>query len=531
MVIRKSALSPEHRSKAFVGGTLFDGTGRPPIRDSVVIIEDERIIAVGERGHVEVPEGAEIIDFTGKTVIPGLIDAHLHFLWMGMRMMTTVDLSQTKSITEAQNEIMEKLSQTKKGNWVLGRGWDDSKWEDRRYINKWDLDPFSPNHPVVLTRVCGHMITLNSKAMEIAGITKDTPNPPGGQVDKSQDGEPTGVLRDAGQLISPFIPEETTELALEGLKLANERALSLGCTGIHDAWIDEFGIKTYQTALKEGILKVRVNIMWRGDLAESIRAVGLQSGFGNEMLRLGPAKILMDGSLGARTAALYEPYEDDPSTKGFTMMAEEELNEQVRKIHDQGSQLAIHAIGDYGIDLVINAIEAALRSSPRKDHRHRIEHCELLSTDQIERISRLGIVASMQPNFVGEWSGPDSLYATRLGKRRLRQNNPFRALLDEGIRVPFGSDGMPFHPLYGIHSAVNHYIKDSRISVEEAVKCFTLDAAYSAFEEDIKGSIEPGKLADITVLEKDLAEVPSDEIKDVLVYMTMVNGEILYSKE
>jgi hypothetical protein len=450
---------------------------------------------------------------------------------MGMRMMTTVDLSQTKSITEAQNEIMEKLSQTKKGEWVLGRGWDDSKWEDRRYINKWDLDPFSSNHPVVLTRVCGHMISLNSKAMEIAGITKDTPNPPGGQVDKSQDGEPTGVLRDAGQLINPFIPEETAELALEGLKLANEHALSLGCTGIHDAWIDEFGIKTYQTALKEGILKVRVNLMWRGDLAESIRAVGLQSGFGNEMLRLGPAKILMDGSLGARTAALYEPYEDDPSTKGLTMMTEEELNETVRRIHDQGSQLAIHAIGDYGIDLVINAIEAALKNSPRKDHRHRIEHCELLSTDQIERISRLGIVASMQPNFVGEWSGPDGLYATRLGKRRLRQNNPFRALLDEGIRVPFGSDGMPFHPLYGIHSAVNHYIRDSRISAEEAVKCFTLDAAYSAFEEDIKGSIEPGKLADITVLEKDLAEVPSAEIKDVLVCMTMVNGEILYSKE
>jgi hypothetical protein len=514
-----------------VGGTLFDGTGRPPLRDSVVVIEGKRIVAVGERGRVDIPEGTEIIDVTSKTVIPGLIDAHLHFLWMGMRMKKTVDLSQTKSIKEAQTEIMEKLSQTKKGEWVQGRGWDDSKWEDRRYINKWDLDPISPDHPVALTRVCGHMITLNSRAMEIAGITKDTPNPQGGQVDKSPDGEPTGVLRDAEQLITPFIPPETAEIALEGLKLANEHALSLGCTGVHDAGLSEFGIMVYQTALEEGILKVRVNLMWRGDLAESIGVVGLQSGFGNEMLRLGPAKILMDGSLGARTAALYEPYEDDPSTKGLTLMTEEELNEQVRMIHDQGSQLAIHAIGDYGIDLVINAIEAALRSSPRKDHRHRIEHCELLSTDQIERISRLGIVASMQPNFVGEWSGPDSLYEARLGKRRLRQNNPFRALLDEGIRVPFGSDGMPFHPLYGIHSAVNHYIKDSRISVEAAVKCFTLDAAYSAFEDDIKGSIEPGKLADITVLEKDLIEVPIEEIKDVLVSMTMVNGEILYSKE
>ena len=235
--------------------------------------------------------------------------------------------------------------------------------------------------------------------MEIIGITKDTPNPQGGTVDKRPDGEPTGVLRDAGQLVTPFIPQETAELALEGLKLTNEHALSLGCTGIHDAGLDEFGVRAYQTALNEGILKIRVNLMWRGDLAESIGAVGLQSGFGNQMLRLGPAKILIDGSLGARTASLYEPYEDDPSTKGFTMMTEEELNEQVRTIHNQGSQLAIQAIGDNGIDLVINAIEAALRSSPRKDHRHRIEHCELLSTDQIERIKRLGIVASMPAQF------------------------------------------------------------------------------------------------------------------------------------
>jgi predicted amidohydrolase YtcJ len=270
MVIRKSALSPEPRLKAFVGGTLIDGNGCPPTRDSVVVIENERIAVVGKRGQVEIPEGTEIIDISGKTLIPGLIDAHLHFLMMGMRMIRTVNLRQTKSIKEAQNEIMGKLSQTKKGEWVLGRGWDDSKWEDRRYINKWDLDPFSPDHPVVLTRVCGHMITLNSRAMEIAGITKDTADPPGGQVDKSPDGDPTGVIRDAEQLIRPFIPEETAELALEGLILANERALSLGCTGVHDAGLGEFGIMTYQTAIDEGLLKVRVNVMWRDDLAESI---------------------------------------------------------------------------------------------------------------------------------------------------------------------------------------------------------------------------------------------------------------------
>jgi predicted amidohydrolase YtcJ len=494
-----------------------------------VIIEGDRIVAAGERSQVETPENAAVIDVKGKTVIPGLIDAHLHFFLMGVMLMRMVDLNLTKSIQEAQEKVRERLDVTNKDEWVLGRGWDDSKWEDRRYINKWDLDLFSSDHPVVLIRVCGHLITLNSKAMEIAGITKNTPDPQGGQIDKSQDGEPTGVLRDAGQLIYPFIPQETPDLGLEGLKLANDLALSLGCTGVHDAQLDGVGISAYQAALEEGILNVRVNIMWRSDLAESIDSVGLQTNFGGHKLRLGPAKIFMDGSIGARTAALYEPYEDDPSTKGFTMMPAEDLNALVKKIHDQGSQIAVHAIGDYSIDLVINAIEAALKSSPRKDHRHRIEHCELLSTDQIERISRLRIVASMQPNFVGEWSGPDSLYETRLGKRRMRQNNPFRALLDEGVKVPFGSDGMPFNPMYGIHSAVNHPIKNSRISVEEAVKGFTLDAAFSSFEEEVKGSIEPGKFADVTVLERDLVEVPLEEIKDVPVWMTMVSGEIVFS--
>jgi len=517
------------RVQAFVGGTLIDGTGRPSIRDSVVIIEGDRILSAGERSQINIPEGAAVIDVKGKTVIPGLIDAHHHFFMMGMMMLRTVDLSHTQSIQEAQEKIKEKLNATQEDEWVLGTGWDDSKWEDRRFVNKWDLDSFSPNHPVVLIRVCGHMITLNSKAMEIAGITKDTPDPQGGQVDKSPDGEPTGVLRDAGQLILPFIPQVTPELGLKGLKMANDHALSLGCTGVHDAQLDGDGIAAYQAALEKGLLNIRVNIMWQSDLAESIDSVGLQSTFGSHMLRLGPAKIFMDGSIGARTAALYEPYEDDPSTKGLTMMPEEELNELISKIHTQGSQVAVHAIGDYCIDLVINAIEAALKSSPRKDHRHRIEHCELLSTDQIERINRLGIVASMQPNFAGEWSGPDSLYETRLGKRRMRQNNPFRALLDEGVRVPFGSDGMPFNPMYGIHSAVNHPIRNSRISVEEAVKGFTLDAAYSSFEENVKGSIEPGKLADITVLERDLNEVPIEEIKDVPIWMTMVSGEIVYS--
>ncbi|UCH57244.1 MAG: amidohydrolase [Candidatus Bathyarchaeota archaeon] len=523
-------MSPEQSPLAIVRGTLIDGTGNPPVKDSVVLVKDGLIIAVGERGEVEIQEGAEIIEASGMTVLPGLIDAHTHFLWMGLRMMRTIDLSDTRSIEETVEKVRRKLEETKKGEWMLGRGWDDSKWEERRFVNKWDLDPFSPDNPVVLTRICGHMVTLNSRALEIAGITRETPNPIGGQIDKGDDGEPTGVLRDARQLINPFIPLATEGQVIEGIRRACDHALSLGCTGIHDAGLRGSEIKAYQDALEQGVLKIRVTIMWRVELSDSMEALGFQTGFGNEMIRLGPAKLFIDGSLGARTAALFDPYEDDPSTKGLLMMPAEKLNEKVKRIHRLGSQVAVHAIGDYGIELAINAVEEALRDSPRKDHRHRIEHCEILSSSQIERIKQLSIVASVQPNFVCEWSGPDGLYEARLGKRRLRQNNPYRALLDEGVRIPFGSDCIPLHPLYGIHSAVNHPIRNSRISLEEAVKGYTLDAAYASFEEDLKGSVESGKLADIVILERDLTEVQAQEIKDIPVYMTIIGGKILYSR-
>lgn len=517
--------------RVVVGGTLIDGTGRPPVKDSVVVIDDEWVVAVGKKGEIPIPEGAEVIDASGRTVLPGLIDAHVHFLGMGISMIQNLSLVNTASIVEALDLLRKRVSTAEKGEWIRGVGWDDSKWEERRYATRFDLDAVSPDNPVMLVRVCGHLMTLNSRALEVTGITKDTADPPGGLIDRTPEGEPTGVLRDAGHLVWKHIPPVTEETALEGLRMVCDHALSLGCTGVHEAGLDGFGIRVYQRAIKEGSLKVRTYLMWRIGLAESMDALGLSTGFGNEMVRLGSAKMILDGSLGARTASLFEPYDDDPSTKGLLMMQEEELVERVKTIHKSGSQVAVHAIGDYAIELVIRAIGEAIRDSPRKGHRHRIEHCELLSSNQIERIRSLGIVPSMQPNFAGEWSGKDGLYENRLGKRRLRQNNPYRYLLDEGVKVAFGSDCMPFNPLYGIWSAVNHPVRESRITLEEAVKGFTLDAAYASFEEELKGSVEPGKLADITILEKDLTQLPSEEIKDVSVMMTIVGGKILYHKE
>ncbi len=510
---------------------MIDGTGRPPVRDCSVILEGERIVASGRKGEVEVPRDAEIIDASGGTLLPGFIDAHTHFLWMGIGMVRFVDMSSARSLSEALIQVESRLRETPKGEWVLGRGWDESKWPERRYITKEDIDPFSPNHPVMLTRVDGHLVTLNSKALELAGITRDTPDPPGGKIDRDPAGEPTGILRDASHLVERVIPPPSMEIALEGLRMACDLALSLGCTGIHDAGLDSFGLEAYQTALEKGILKVRAYLMVRGETAKAAEGLSLRTGFGSDFLRLGSVKLIMDGSLGARTAALFEPYQDDPSTKGLLVTRPEDLEEEARRAHRKGFQVAIHAIGDRGIEHSINIIERILRESPRRDHRHRIEHCEVMTTNQIERLRQLGIIASMQPNFVGEWSGPGGMYEARLGAERLRMNNPYRALLDEGIHVAFGSDCMPFNPIYGLWSALNHPVKESRIGLVEAVRCYTLEAAYASFMEDLTGSIEPGKLADIVILDEDLTSIMPDRVRDVKVRMTIVNGKILYSKD
>ena len=518
--------------KVIVGGTLIDGTGGPPIREGAVFIVGSRIVAMGPVGSVEVPRDAEVIDAKRKTVMPGFIDAHTHFIGLGLRTLTTLNLRGTKSISEAVELVKEKLAEIPKGAWLRARGWDESKWAERRYITRWDLDQISPDNPVVLTRVCGHLVTLNTRALTLAKITKDTPDPPGGKIDKDPaTNEPTGVLKDAGGLVYRVIPPTPEGMGLKGLRKSCEIALSLGCTSIHDAGTSAGGFSTYQEALEEGTLEVRVYAMPRGTMMiKAFEDLGIRTGFGNEFLRIGPVKLIIDGSMGAHTAALFEPYASDPSTSGIFTTPPERLTEMVVSAHKLGMQVAIHAIGDRGIEESLNAFEAALEEEPREDHRHRIEHCEVLTDDQIARIKRLGIVASMQPNFVGEWSQPGGMYETRLGPVRLRRNNPYRRLLDEGIKVAFGSDCMPFDPIYGLWSAVNHPIEESRITLEEAVKCYTLDAAYASFEEDLKGSIEPGKLADITVLSEDLTSIPPEKIRDVKVDMTMVGGRVAYRR-
>jgi len=522
-----------------MGGSLIDGTGKPPVRDSAVVIVGSKIVEAGPVGDIDLPRDAEVINAKGKTVMPGFIDSHTHFILMGVRTLTTLDLSETKSINEVVENVRVRLTELPKGAWLNGHGWDESGWTEKRYPTKKDLDHVSPDNPVVLTPYYGHMASVNSRALELAQIDGDTPNPAGGEIDKDpKTSEATGILKDeAIKLIDAVRPPTTKEMPLRSLEKACEIALMWGCTSIHELGAETIDFETYQTAREDGSLRVRAYVMPTAratdKMIDALETLGLRTRFGDKFLRIGSVKIYIDGSMGARTAVFSEPYADDPSTKGLFTISPKELRRRVSKAHEAGLQVAIHAIGDRGIEESINAIEAALEDDPREEHRHRIEHCEVLTEDQILRIKRLGILPSMQPNFAGEWGQLGGMYEQRLGPERLRLSNPYRRLLDEGVNIAFGSDcgfcpPWPFNPLYGLWAAVNNPVEESRITLVEAVKCYTLNGAYASFEEDIKGSIEPGKLADITILSEDLTSIPPDKIRDVRVDLTMVNGGILW---
>lgn len=524
---------------AITGGSIIDGTGKPPIKDGVIVTSGSKIISVGSRGETSIPENAEVIDASGKTVMPGFIDCHTHFILMGVRTLTTLDLSKTKSLSEVLGLIKERIQELPKGVWLEGHGWDESNWPEKRYPSKWDLDSVSHDVPIVLTPYYGHLIVVNSAALEAANISKDTASPEGGEVVKDPEtGDPTGVLRDVAMgLIFDVKPPTSEEVSLKGLREACNIALSWGCTSIHELDADATWFATYQRARRDGSLRVRAYVMPTArqteEIIDALGTLGLCTGFGDEYFKIGAAKIFIDGSMGARTAVLSEPYNDDPSTMGLFTISPETLKFRVAKAHNLGMQLAIHAIGDGGIQASLDAYEAALENNYREDHRHRIEHCEILTEEQIQRIKRLGVIPSMQPNFVGEWGWPGGMYDQRLGSERIKMNNPYRKLLDEGIRIAFGSDcgfcpPWPMNPIYGLWGAVRHPIEGSSISLEEAVKAYTLDAAYSSFEENIKGSLESGKLADIIILSRDISAIDPDEIKDVTVDLTMVGGKIEY---
>jgi len=514
-----------------INGNIITLNPKQPHAQAIAIKYD-RIVQVGTNDQVKawINKDTKTIDLEGKTVTPGFIDTHVHMMGFG-RNLKTINLRGVNSIKDIQQRLKEQVQKMPQGKWIFGHGWDQERFQEKRYPTRFDLDKSSPNNPVVFTRVCGHICVVNSKALELANITKKTKSPPGGKIDKDpRTGELTGILREnAMDLVQRVIPKPTEKELMEACILACQKAVEAGLTSVH--WIIDSPaeISVIQKLRTQNKLPLRVYILIPVEFLDDFVKLGLHTGFGDSTVKIGCVKILADGSLGARTAALKEPYSDQPTTKGMMLYTPEELNKMVVEAHEADFQLAIHAIGDYAVEIVLNAVEEALLRVPRENHRHRIEHASVLNERAAQRMRELNLIASVQPHFVVS----DFWAVERVGRERARWVYPFRALMKEGVVVAGGSDCPvePINPLFGIQAAVvRETFPEEGVSVDEALRVYTINGAYASFEDDVKGSVEVGKLADLVVLSESPLSVESDKIGTIGVEMTVVGGKIVYGE-
>jgi predicted amidohydrolase YtcJ len=498
---------------AFVGGVFW--TGEPDRNFEALLVRDGRIQHMGNNQEVLelMAADVEMIQLHGCMVVPGFVDAHTHFVPLGL-MQRRLDLSSARSAEEVVEMLRDRVSDTERGRPIIAEGWDQSRWKVARYPTREELDQVAPDHPVVLRRVCGHVAVANTPALEAIG-------PEWREVDRE-----TGVLLEdiALNLVRVF-PPPLDEL-LEAVETAQSMAHRYGVTAVHDM-TDAHYLRAYQELRRQGRLRVRVTGFLPDTELDRVEALGLMRGWGDDLLRLGGIKIFADGSLGARTAALFSPYEGEPQNRGLLIHTDWRLSHLIQRADAAGLQVVIHAIGDRAIQQVVDAYKTVLQGHENA-LRHRIEHLEMVTEKQADLMAELNLIASMQPNFVVEWSQPGGMYETYLGHERFQRNNPVRAVADRGVVVAFGSDCMPFSPLVGLSGAVEHPIEKSRVSVEEAITMYTSHGAYAGFDEVQGGSFEVGKRADLVVLSKDLRAPGA--LKTVQVDLTMVGGEIVYRR-
>ncbi len=509
---------------ALVEGQIHAGRNFDKVYKAVGIAGNKiTILGPSEKVRSACDSKTKIVNLHKRALIPGFIDAHTHFIQMGVASLR-LDLSRTKSLRTLLKRVERRCKLARVGEWILGSGWDESKWPEKRYPTSQDLTRSSSGNPVWLRRIDGHMGVANELALHAAHIQKSTR---GYGIDES--GVPTGILReDAMDAIEERVqPDEKT--IMKGLRMAVRMARRLGVTSIHDMAEPEH-IRLFRRLAEKGRLGVRVYLNFFETSLREIVDSGQRTGEGDDHLRLGALKLFADGSLGAHTAALREPYADSPEEKGMLIHPQGRLTQLVKKADSNGIQLSIHCIGEKGIDAALRALEEGCSSRTLATRRHRLEHFELVEPEAIRRAERLRLTLSMQPNYVDQWSRPAGMYSRRLGRKRLRENNPFRKLLESGLPIAFGSDCMPFAPLYGVYSAVNAPIETQRLTVRDAITCYTAGGAYGSFEEHLKGTIEVGKLADLVALSDDPFENP-EALTEAKVDMTVFDGRVAYIRK
>ncbi|MBW2561237.1 MAG: amidohydrolase [Deltaproteobacteria bacterium] len=513
-----------------------------------VAVKDGRIMGTGSAREISALAGnnSNVIDLEGKTVTPGLVESHCHASIVGLNMCFEVDVRQASSIDDIIMLISRKAKELPKGKWLKGFGYNDQRLKEKRHPTRWDLDKATTDHPVFLGRTDGHLAVANSASLDLAGVSRDTADPEGGRLDRDpQTGEPTGVLREQAQVIlRTLIPHYTVTEFKEGILAACRQLAMWGVTSFNDAAVSRDSLTAYQELLNENRLPLRVGMMIPGlpllDLPgylDQLRFLGIRAGFGNDRLKIHGTKFMCDGSMSGWTAALYEPYANEPDEYGITVIPKEELTEGIVSAHKAGLRPLTHAIGDRAIDIVLDAIELALKERPDANHRMTVEHCSLPTAEAIDRMKRLGVLPSSSVGFIYELG---SAHLLGLGAERIKGYFPHKTYLEKGIISVGNSDWFVTsgNIAQQIYSAVTRksYTGEiigakQAISVKDALRLYTTNAAYASFEEHIKGSIEPGKLADLTVLDRDILTIPVEEIKDMRPEMTIVGGEIVYQNE
>jgi predicted amidohydrolase YtcJ len=531
---------PDHADMVIRNARIWTGVPTSPWA-SALAIRGDRIVAVGEAADVDplIGAGTEIIDSPAGLVVPGFIDSHVHLLSSGFEL-SSIRLRDAQTPGEFARRIGEFAANLGPGEWIEGGSWDHQNWGGELPRRDW-IDPVTVDRPVFVSRLDGHMALANSKALELAGIDRDTPDVEGGEIVRDADGEPTGILKDnAMAQVQRVLPEPSTAQQDQALENAMDHLLAQGVTTVHTMGYDWSDQEVFRRAHGQGRLRTRIYSVvpiaeWRR-LATEVEAKGR----GDDWLRIGGLKGFMDGSLGSHTAAFFEPFSDAPDDRGLFVTPPERMREWAIAADAAGLQLLIHAIGDRANAELLDIFAATAERNGARDRRFRIEHAQHLRPQEIVRMAGLGVIPSMQPYHAaddGRWA--DSV----IGAERSRYTYAFRSLLDAGVAPAFGSDWSvaPASPVLGIHAAVTRqtldgahpegWVPEEKISVEEALTAYTRTGAYASFEEARKGSLAAGLLADLVILERDITAIPADEIRDAQVVRTIVGGKTLYLRD
>lgn len=523
-----------------VGGVVHTMDPLHPLADAVGIVGD-RISYVGDRAGIEgrIGDQTRVIDVDGQAVIPGMMDTQIHLVQLGRRA-EIVNLVGTSSIEEIRARLSTACAAVEPGRWVNGHGWDQNDWAQPYFPTFEDLDGVCDANPVCIDRICRHVYWVNRPALARAGVTASTRDPAGGRIGRFKKGQPAGLFFDDAQnLVDQVIPGTSTEDLARWISVAQQRCLELGLTSVGDSGTTQKRLTAYETAAQAGELHIRIYVMIEDDPAEvaAVMQQGPRIGLYDNHLTIRTVKEMVDGTMGARGAAMLEPYSDDPENLGILSIEYDELLEVTERALERGFQMDTHAIGDRATRLALDVYEEALHKRPTKDHRFRIEHAQLVHPDDIPRFEQLGVIPMMQPTQATSdmpWVGQ------RLGPERLETAYAWRTMVDSGARVGFGSD-YPVesaNPLWGIYAATTRqdhdgqpdggWYPEQRITATEALRAYTLDAAHACFEEDLRGSLEVGKLADVVVLDRDILAVRPQELLETQVTMTLIGGKIVY---